>query len=207
MNKLNQLGITIKKNKKAEVVFNSLQPDFTKVIYKNPSEYINIYWEAYKKHPQNNNNQNGRIFEFILATLFVREGLLPLFLCAKVAFVPNVTYDLMFYTAELGPICISAKTSLRERYKQADLEAIALKYVHRKAQTYLITLDESAAIGVNAKIKRGDVIGIDNVIVATSFEFDELILKLKSFEYSESPTIKVIHSTQIITVEKVQNLK
>lgn len=64
---------------------------------------------------------------------------------AKVAFVPNVIYDLMFYTSERGPICISAKTSLRERYKQADLEAIALKYVHRKALSYLVTLQTNEA--------------------------------------------------------------
>ena len=71
------------------------------------------------------------------------------------------------------------KTSLRERYKQADLESIALKYVHRKALSYLITLDEKEANGVKNKIVSGDVIGLDNVIVATNPEFDELILELK----------------------------
>ena len=136
MNKLNQLGITVGINNKAEIIFDSLFPCFLKVKYKKPSDYISIYWEAFQKHPEGNNNLNGKIFEYILATLFVRENILPLYMSAKVAFVPNVIYDLMFYTAERGPICISAKTSLRERYKQADLEAIALKYVHRKALSY-----------------------------------------------------------------------
>lgn len=79
---------------------------------------------------------------------------------AKVAFVPNVIYDLMFYTSERGPICWSVKTSLRERYKQADLEAIALKYVHRKALSYLITLEENEAKSVKAKIKSGALLGL-----------------------------------------------
>ena len=207
MSKLNQLGITVGSNNRADIIFDSLFPNFQNVEYIQPSEYITKYWDAYKRIPDNsNNNLNGKIFEYILATLFVREDILPLYLSAKVAFVPNVVYDLMFYTSERGPICLSAKTSLRERYKQADLEAIALKYVHRKALSYLITLDTNEARSVQAKIKSGDVIGLDKVVVATSNEFDELISEMKSYIFSEPPTVKVITSNQIITREKVINL-
>lgn len=207
MNKLNQLGITVGINNKAEIVFDSLFPSFMDLKYERPSDYVKLYWEAFKKHPEGNNNLNGKIFEYVLATLFVRENILPLYMSAKVAFVPNVIYDLMFYTAERGPICISAKTSLRERYKQADLEAIALKYVHRKALCFLITLEENEAKSVKAKIKSGDVIGLDSVIVATSNDFDELIKELKEYKFSEPPTVKVIDSNQVITNEKVKALK
>jgi hypothetical protein len=208
MNKLNQLGITVGINNKAEIVFDSLFPDFLKVKYKKPSDYISTYWDAYQKHPDgSNNNLNGKIFEYILATLFARENLLPLYMSAKVAFVPNVIYDLMFYTTERGPICISAKTSLRERYKQADLEAIALKYVHRKALSYLVTLQTNEAKSVQAKIKSGDVIGLDKVVVATNNDFNDLIQELKSYKFSEPPTVKVIESNQIITLEKLNGLK
>ena len=207
MNELNQLGITLGKHNKAEVVFDSLFPSFMKVKYKNPSDYINIYWEAFLKHPERNNNINGKIFEYILATLFVRENIMPLYMSAKVAFVPNVVYDLMFYASERGPICISAKTSLRERYKQADLEAIALKYVHRKALCYLVTLETNEAKSVKAKIKSGDVIGLDDVIVATSNDFNNLISELTSFKFSAPPTVRVIESNQIITPDKVRTLR
>jgi hypothetical protein len=207
MGKLNDLSITIGRDNKAEQVFDSLFPDFFKVEYNRPSEYIQKYWNAYILHPDRNNNLNGKVFEYILATLCVREGILPIYMSAKVAFVPNVIYDIMFYTTERGPICWSVKTSLRERYKQADLEAIALKYVHRKALCYLITLEESEANGVKVKIKSGDVIGLDNVIVATNEEFNELITELKEYDFSEPPTVKVIDSTQIITEEKVKALK
>lgn len=207
MNKLNQLGITVGKNNKAEIVFDSLFPSFLEVEYEKPSDYVTKYWNAFKEHPSGNNNLNGKIFEYILATLFVRENILPLYLSAKVAFVPNVIYDLMFYTTERGPICISAKTSLRERYKQADLEAIALKYVHRKALSYLVTLEVKEAKKVKAKIKSGDVIGLDKVIVATSCDFNDLIDELKTFNFSEPPTVKVIESNQVITSEKVKALK
>ncbi len=207
MNQLNQLGITVGKDNKAETVFDSLFDDFMKVEYDEPSDYIITYWRAFKNHSEGNNNLNGKIFEYILATLFIREGLLPLYMSAKVAFVPNVIYDLMFYTTERRPICIAAKTSLRERYKRTDLEAIALKYVHRKALSFLVTLEENEARSVKAKIKSGDVIGLDNVIVATSSEFNDLIKELKTYQFSEPPTVRVIESNQIITAEKVRKLK
>ncbi len=206
MGKLNELSITIGKSNKAEIIFDKLFPNFLEVEYNKPSEYVSKYWKEYQKHPEGNNNLNGKIFEYILATLCVREGIIPIYMSAKVAFVPNVIYDLMFYTTERGPICFSAKTSLRERYKQADLESIALKYVHRKALSYLITLEENEAKSVKAKIKSGDVIGLDDVIVATSIEFDILIEELKKFNFSEPPTVKVIESNQIITQEKIDKV-
>ena len=58
-----------------------------------------------------------------------------------------------------------------------------------------------------AKIKSGDVIGLDNVVVATSGEFNELIEELKAYKFSEPPTVKVIESNQIITKEKVLKIK
>ncbi len=208
MSVLNQLGITIGTNGKAEDVFDNLFPNFFEVEYKMPSEYVDKYWSKYQQTYGDNKNLNGKIFEYILSTLCVREGILPLYMSAKVAFVPNIIYDLMLYTNTRVPICFSAKTSLRERYKQADLEAIALKYVHRKALSYLVTLEESEARSVKEKIKKGDVIGLDDVVVATSGEFDQLITNLKNeYEFTDPPTVRVIESNQIVTGEKVNNVK
>jgi len=207
MGKLNQLGITVGIDTKAEIIFDALFPNFLDIEYSKPSEYVSIYWNAFTKHPQTNSNLNGKIFEYILATLFVRESILPLYLSAKVAFVPNVIYDLMLYTTEKGPICLSAKTSLRERYKQADLESIALKYVHRKALSFLLTLEVTEAKSVKAKIKSGDVIGLDDVVVATNDEFNDLIAELKEYTFSEPPTVKVIVSSQIVTEQKVKSIQ
>ena len=203
---LKELGIIIGDDTKAGNLFESLFPSFMDIHYSKPSEYVSIYWDRYQALEDRNSNLNGKVFEYILATLCVREGILPLFLSAKVAFVPNVIYDLMFYTKERGPICWSVKTSLRERYKQADLESIALKYVHRKALSYLITLEANEARNVKEKIKTGDVIGLDDVIVATSSEFDQLVSDLKEYMFEEPPTVTVIESNQVVTVEKVQNV-
>ncbi len=203
---LKELGIVIGSDTKAGSIFESLFPNFMEIEYQKPSEYVSLFWDKYESQPNRNANLNGKIFEYILASLCIREGILPLYMSAKVAFVPNVIYDLMFYTSERGPICWSVKTSLRERYKQADLESIALKYVHRKALSYLITLSEGEAVGVKAKIKTGDVIGLDDVVVATKPEFDLLVADLKVFQFEEPPTVKVIKSNQVVTIEKVHSV-
>ncbi len=199
---LQALGIVVGKNNKASAIFEKLFSDFMEIEYNKPSEYIRKQWAQYKENYSGNANLNGKIFEYILASLFIREKILPLYMQAKVAFVPNVDFDLMFYTRERGPICISAKTSLRERYKQADLESIALKYVHRKALSFLVTLSDEA-YGVREKIKTGDVIGLDDAVMADMSDFDDLIYKLKQYDLEEPPTVNVIESTQIVTERKV----
>lgn len=206
MGVLNDLNVITSKDSSTERIFENIYPNFLDVSYIKPSQYVIKYWEKYKSFNIDNRNTNGKIFEHILSTLLIRENLLPLFLGAKVAFVPNVIYDILLYTNERGPICLSAKTSLRERYKQADLEAIALKYVHRKSLSYLITLDEEESIRLKAKIKSGDVIGLDKVIFAFDNEFDQLITDLKSFTFSESPIVKVIECNHIVTKESLDKV-
>ena len=203
---LKQLGIVIGKDTKSGNLFEDLYPDFMTLEYSKPSEYIKKLWKKYEAVEDRNSSLNGKMFEYILASLCIREGILPVYMSAKVAFVPNVIYDLMFYTNECGPICWSVKTSLRERYKQADLESIALKYVHRKALSYLITLDAREAQSVKGKIKSGDVIGLDNVIVATTPEFDDLVKNLKQFVLEDPEPVKIIESNLVITKDKVKNV-
>lgn len=214
MGLLKQLDIVKGDDLIASSIFENLFPNFFDIRYKKPSEYVNIIWSAYEafrksetpkeKERDNNRNVNGKIFEFILSTLLIRENIYPIFLNARVAFVPNINYDIMLYSEERGPICLSAKTSFRERYKQADLEAIALKYVHRKSLSFLVTLGESDANDVSAKIKKGDVIGLDQVIYAKSDTMNLLISDLKKYKFLDSPMKKVIDSNQIVTVEKIK---
>lgn len=115
---------------------------------------------------------------------------------AQVAFVPNVNFDLLLYADDVGPIALSLKVSLRERYKQADLEAIALKYVHRKSENYLLTTDENEARLVRNKNKAGELIGgLDDIIYIFSAEFDQLIVKLKKHKYIEPGSINIIQKS------------
>lgn len=176
---------------------------FFDVEYDKPSSYVDKYWEAFNQKAVSNNSLLGKFFELVIETLFLREGLMPLFSQAKVAFVPNVDFDIILYKItdmqERIPISISVKTSLRERYKQADLEGFALKNVHRKAKCYLLTMDAAEASRVNRKILAGDVAGLDRVFVCNTEEFDEFIYSLKENMYVESDVRTVITSNCEVT--------
>ena len=115
------------------------------------------------------------------------------------AFVPNVNFDAVLYTHETGPIGLSLKTSLRERYKQADLEAVALKYVHRKAENYLLTMDREEAESVSRKIATGAVLGLDKAVLASSDEFDSFVNNLKTKTFISPSSVEIITASRIIT--------
>lgn len=210
---LRELNIVIGQDTQAAKIFENLFEgrDFTEIAYQTPSEYIKIYWDKYCQvreelipNDQTRRGVNGKIFEYIIATLLVREHIYPIYMSAKVAFVPNINYDLLLYSTDQGPICLSAKTSFRERYKQADLEAIALKYVHRKSKAYLLTLSENDAKSVNEKQRIGDVIGLDSAIYTLSEVFDDLIKEIKSYHLTTAPIIHVVNSNQVVSEEILQ---
>jgi len=206
MGLLKQLNF-IKTAQKTESTFTSLLGgDFRLVEYKEPHEYVTMYWEAYQASDvKKTNSLNGSIFEIIIETLFYREGLIPFYTQAKAAFVPNVNYDMLLYSHD-EPVSISLKTSLRERYKQADLEAMALKYVHRRAKCYLMTNDKTEAENVRRKIAEGDVLGLDDVCYCFSSELDDRIMKLKQKKFIQSETVDTVKGNMIEHKEAQMNL-
>ncbi len=141
---------------------------------------------------------NGVAFELILACVLIKEGLSPFYMSAEVQFVPNARFDLMFYTEEIGPIVLSAKTSLRERYKQADLESLALKAVYRRSKTFLITLNEKEAKGVQQKIESGDVTSLSSCVVATLPEFNALVEELHTYKMIEAPSLPIVNKGRLV---------
>lgn len=201
---LKQYKVVCAPNKSSKL-FESLFGDtsFLEIDYQTPSEYVNKYWAKYLE-VRESSTLNGKMFELIMATLFIREGLLPLYLQARVAFVPNIEFDSLLYSHECGPVAFSLKTSLRERYKQADLEAIALKYVHRKAKSYLLTLEEHECSVVNEKIRNGEVIGLNRAILCSNEEIDKLIEELKAYDFCLAGNIDIIESNQIITQDLIR---
>jgi SepF-like predicted cell division protein (DUF552 family) len=208
MNILQKIGI-VRSSTKGAKIFESLLPEtsFLNVQYSTPKDYIEKYWKAYKALGETNNSLNGAMFELITSTLLVREKLLPMYLQAEVSFVPGIFFDLILYSKEIGPICLSMKTSLRERYHQADLEAIALKYVHRKSKYYLLSLDKKEVMNVKSGIKSGKIIGIDDVCYCLSDEINGLIEKLKQIQYSVAGTVEVVSSNRIVTEKDLVEYK
>ncbi len=138
------------------------------------------------KYPSNP-SLNGAVFEYLVCETLAREGITPFYYQAKFALVPNADFDVVCYNAK-RPVVLSMKVSLRERYKQADLEGIALRQVYRNAESYLITLSNEETIGVSRKIADGDITGLTACVVASSPDYSALLQALKqhAFEYAES---------------------
>lgn len=148
--------------------------------------FVQQAYEQYLNTNKSNPSVNGRIFEFIIAETLKREGIVPFYFQAKFVLVPNADFDLVCYHPR-QPVVLSAKVSLRERYKQADLEGLALRQVYRNARSYLLTLSDEQT-GVHEKIEAGDVVGLTDCIKADSPDYDRLLVDLtqSSFSLAES---------------------
>ncbi len=190
-------GIVKGKETKALTIFAELVPDFTQLKSMDASVYVKTLWDRYGQHFHEDNSINGKIFEYIIISLLLNKNIVPLYIQAKVAFVPNVDFDLLLYSG-VKPIALSIKTSLRERYKQADLEAIALKYVHRKAECYLVTMNEGESKKINEKIQMGDVIGLDRSYYAGAASFDTLIAHLLSLPLHKAGSVEIVTASSVV---------
>ena len=137
---------------------------------------------------------SGKFFELLIADVLAQYGVLPFYWQAEFALVPNAKFDFICYRPA-APVVLAAKTSLRERYKQADLEGMALKQVYRRAACHLITANAEEAERLKKKIVDGEVVGIDRCVLANTAEFDALIAEMGKMTFSEAKPIKPIGGT------------
>ncbi len=206
LNLLRDLNIVRGTDTQVERVFLTLVPDFRHMAETPPAEYVRYCFERYEAFKRTGNELsggqerglNGKYFETVLATLFYNRKLTPFFLSAKVAFVPDIVYDFIFYDKTTGPVCVSAKTSLRERYKQADLEAMALKSVHRRSESYLLTLDGQSAALLGTKIRAGDMFGLNAVVNAQSPEMDRFVEAMGQRKFTVPGDVPIVTSPQLV---------
>lgn len=184
-----------KSDNKSINYFNDICPDFYAVKYTKFSEYINTLWTNYERLGINDNAINGTVFEYILVSLLIRENIFPFYYQAELSFVKNVKFDVFFWS-EAGPITLSIKTSLRERYKQAVLEADTMISTHSKSYNTLISLDKDAIKTVNEKIIEKDIRSLEKALYVYSDDFDRFIYFLKSQKLLEAPMVNIVNNKQ-----------
>ena len=180
----------------------SIQPSLESIEIHQPSKYVEFIWSKAEKDDRLTRDVRGKFFELVIASCLIKNEILPFFWQAQLEFVPLANFDLVVYTEERGPVVLSLKTSIRERYKQAEFEAQAMKDVHRRAKNFLVTMEVDEAISLQAKIDSGVLSGIDGVVVAKENSFDELIELLKSFSIVDTPVFSAIKNPQKIELRQ-----
>ena len=156
------------------------------------SEFIRDYWKLYKDNYPSNNSLNGTIFENLVIIALAREGIENIYYQTELSFVPTALFDAFLYNEEKS-VALSIKVSLRERWKQAELEASALKQVHKKAECYVLSLNEQETR--TRQNQSADYAGLDGFILADKPEFDELVEDLKNREFSLAGNVPIIRSS------------
>jgi len=158
---------------------------FNNYPYKKPSSYFNFFWNKYEnfktKYKINNkeainNSYNGDALEIILAHLFDREGFKIEKMDEEIKNVKYVKPDFLIKGNNKSKFFISAKVSIRERWKQADWEATKFKKKYPSARCILIMNDEREYLGLKSKIND---LFIDDVVLASSADLDDLIKSIK----------------------------
>ena len=161
---------------------------FRKYKYKYPSQFFNTFWKKYEKFKKNykkikgkeiNNSYNGQALEIILAYLFTREEIQIEKMDENLNDVKYVKPDFLLKSSDNQKCFISAKVSIRERWKQADWEAIKYKERYPSAKCFLIMNDKKEYKGIKSKIKDLD---LDDVILASSSDLNNLIKTIRGLD-------------------------
>ncbi len=180
----------------------SIQPSLESIEIDQPSKYVEYIWNKAEKDDRLTRDVRGKFFELVIASCLIKSNVLPFFWQAQLEFVPLANFDLVVYTEERGPIVLSLKTSIRERYKQAEFEAQAMKDVHRRAKNFLVTMEKDEALSLQTKIDSGVLNGIDGVVVANEKSLDDLVELLKSLSIVDTPVFSAVKNPHKIEVKQ-----
>ena len=161
--------------------------------YKNqrPSQFIKQIWEKELVNELPNSTR-GALFEYLIAYCLSLNEILPFYTQVKVNLVVGAIYDIVLFDEKLSPIVLSIKTSLRERYKQAFLEARVLKDVYSSSKSYLLTLSGSEYKARKKENEQDSSPILDDVIAVDTEEFDNFLEKLKSAEFRKATKQQII---------------
>jgi hypothetical protein len=153
-------------------------------------EELAIQLKALKETDNSGKSLRGHVFQRLVAESLRRSGVAPVYTEAYVTFVPVARFDIIIPTREQGIVNLSVKTTMRERWKQAEFEGVALKRVHRRSRVYVVNYDVRET---NARRERiNECEAIDDFILCQSTDFDllvEAILRWIPEAFEEVPVI------------------
>lgn len=155
-----------------------------------PSEFMRRGLDYFKTHFKSDNNLNGAMLQTLVERCLEANGVVPFYSEATMKFIPVARYDIIVFTRKYGPINLSLKTSLRERWKQAEFEGMALRRVYRRSRVYVINNSEDETRTRKANMAQCEA--IRDFIVCTSPGFDKLIARLIEWGPQRAPVVRLV---------------
>ncbi|MGL9687628.1 MAG: hypothetical protein ACQBVK_02455, partial [Candidatus Phytoplasma sp. TWB_XP] len=102
--------------------YNCLEKPFNEYMKSN-HQSLNHYFQITKTTPQKQKVLRGKINEYLILIYFRHRGITQQYPQTYLFFIPDIKFDLVLFTKTKRIIAFNFKTCLRERYKQAIIEA------------------------------------------------------------------------------------
>ena len=166
-------------------------------VGRTPHETFLGIWNGYRESGSTSNNRNGRIFEYAICEAFANHGVTGLYHQCVFWSMPNDRLDISGWTGKNYPIIISCKTSIRERWKQADLEGRVLKGIFPGTKSYIVMEDDAETLTMRERIGNRKAPGIDAVFNAKTRDLDCLVDMLHGSDLVSPRSIKPLSGTPL----------
>lgn len=168
---------------------------FMQEAWKEYERYVSELAQREGKQTESYKSLNGGVFQALIEAVLLARGVRPFYSQARMTFIAVAIYDIIVYTRDRGPINLSLKTTIRERWKQADLEGAALKNVHKRSRVYVVNNSPG-----ETRVRREDLhncIAIDDYIVCSDSAFDRLIEDLLTWKPITAPNAPLVQHTVV----------
>jgi hypothetical protein len=159
------------------------------------SRFMSAFWDEASTHGQT----SGALFELMVASCLYDARVGTFYRHANLQGSPKVETDLLVWTREGKPWCIQMTSTLRERYRLADLQAFRVKASYQNAAFFLLTMDQFDT----AKRSKKDFESLDELVYCGSAAFDSLIAQLTFSSSNECDVLELSKRTKkVVTPPK-----
>ena len=162
-----------------------------------PHQFVEFMEDAWDSlNPKPDRGVHGTYFEYVIGETLAQRGVRYLYHQAIVRHVPLAVFDWFLYH-EMSPVSISCKVSARERWKQAAMEAMALKQVYKQSVNYLVTIERLAKADEKLKLSP---YALDQYVIANKPEYDDMVDEIVQRSYMEAVDVSPIFSGKLVAV-------
>ena len=157
-------------------------------------DYIQDVWNDAKRLGIGTGPQSGPLFEMLIGSVFIAADVAPFFRRAELANARKIECDFLFWESSSEvPICIELTSTLRERYKLADLQAFKIKANYPNGKFFQLTMDYKDA----SRRSNKDFESLDGLVFAGSPQFESVISAIRKLKLSADAPLEPNKNTTL----------